>query len=80
MSYYKGNSPASTVTWTLIVIAISACWAALAFIFSAPKPPVWSKTVHRPSAAPRNASKSLAAALDNSNSFASKSSALQKST
>jgi hypothetical protein len=30
MSYYKGNSPASTVTWTLIVIAISACWAALA--------------------------------------------------
>ena len=29
-SYHRGNSPASTVTWTLIVIAISACWAALA--------------------------------------------------
>ena len=36
MSYYKGNSsvsPTSTVTWTLIVIAVSACWAALASSF-----------------------------------------------
>jgi hypothetical protein len=33
MGYQRGNSSASptlTVTWTLIAIAISACWAALA--------------------------------------------------
>jgi hypothetical protein len=52
----------------------------LGFLASLPQRPVWSiKKFIAPSAASRNASKSLASAFDSSNSFANKSSALQKS-
>ena len=52
----------------------------LGFLSSVPQRPAWSiKKFIAPSTASRNASKSLAAAFDSSNSFANKSSALQKS-